>query len=81
MAIKKAVGRPPKFNLKIANKVADSVAHNYSVSDGCKFAKISTSTYYFYLKNEPLFAELMANAYKNQRKVNFNFCTTSWLNQ
>lgn len=76
MAIKKSVGRPPKFNIKIAKKVADAVANNYSVSDGCKFARISKSTYYYYLKREPLFAELMAQAYESQRKVSFNFRTT-----
>ena len=75
MAIKKPVGRPQEFNLKTVSKLADSVAHNYSVSDACKFARISRSTYYYYLNNEPLFAETMAEAYANQRKVSFNFCT------
>jgi len=73
--IKRSVGRPPKFNFKTANKVADLVAHNYSVSDGCQYAKISKSTYYYYLNNEPFFADLMAQAYENRRKVNFNFRT------
>lgn len=75
MAIRKSVGRPQEFNLKIVSKLADSVAHNYSVSDACKFARISRSTYYYYLNNEPLFAEVMALAYTDQRKVSFNFCT------
>lgn len=73
--VKKSVGRPPKFNIKVANKVADLVAYNYSVSDGCRYAKISKSTYYYYLNNEPFFADLMAQAYENRRKVNFNFRT------
>lgn len=76
MAIKKAVGRPQEFNFKIVSKLADSVAHSYPVSDACKFARISRSTYYYYLKSEPLFAEAMALAHENQRKVNFNFRTT-----
>ncbi len=75
MAIKKAVGRPPKFNIKIVNKLADSISHNYSISDACKMAKISKSTYFYYLKHEPLFAETMALAHENQRKVSFNFRT------
>lgn len=76
MAIKKPVGRPQEFNLKIVGKLADSVSHNYSISDACKFARISRSTYYFYLNNEPLFAEVMVLAYENRRKVKFNFRTT-----
>jgi ACT domain-containing protein len=76
MAIKKAVGRPQEFNFKIVSKLADSVSHNYSIGDACKFARISRSTYYYYLNNEPLFAEAMALAHNNQRKVNFNFRTT-----
>jgi len=75
MAIKKAVGRPQEFNFRIVNKLADSVAHNYSITDACKIARISKSTYYYYLKHEPLFAETMAVAYDNQRKVSFNFRT------
>lgn len=75
MPLKKAVGRPQEFNFRIVSKLADSVSHNYSISDACKFARISRSTYYYYLNNEPLFAEVMAQAHENQRKVNFNFRT------
>ena len=75
MPIKKAVGRPQEFNFKIVGKLADSVAHNYSISDACQYARISKSTYYYYLKREPLFAEVMATAFENQNKVSFNFRT------
>lgn len=77
MAIKKAVGRPQEFNFKTVSKLADAVSHNYSIADACKFARISKSTYFYYIKREPLFAETMARAYENQRKVNFNFRTAS----
>ncbi|HEY4963404.1 MAG TPA: hypothetical protein VIH90_01780 [Candidatus Saccharimonadales bacterium] len=76
MAIKNAVGRPPKFNMKIVNKLSDSISHNYSVSDACKHARIGRSTYYCYLKTEPYFADKMATAKDMQNKVNFNFRTT-----
>jgi hypothetical protein len=76
MAIKKVVGRPQEFNFKTISKLADSVAHSYPISDACKFARISKSTYYYYLKREPLFAEAMALARENQSKVSFNFRTT-----
>jgi hypothetical protein len=75
MAIKNAVGRPPKINFTIVDKIADSISNNYSISDSCKFAHISKSTYYYYLNNEPLFAEKMSQAHKNRNKVNFNFRT------
>lgn len=76
MAIKKAVGRPPKFNIKTMMKIADAISHNYSVVDSCRYAGVSTTTYYDYLKNEPVFADKIAIAFENQNKVNFNFRTT-----
>ena len=76
MAIKKAVGRPPKMSLKIVNKLADSISHNYNVSDACQHARIGRSTYYYYLKTEPYFADKMATAKDMQNKVSFNFRTT-----
>lgn len=75
MAIKKAVGRPPKFNLKIVDKLSDSISHNYSVSDSCVMAKISRDTFYRYLKTEPIFRERIATARENQNKVIFSFRT------
>lgn len=41
MAIKQAVGRPPKFNMKTVDKLAFYIQRNYSISDSCKFARIS----------------------------------------
>jgi ACT domain-containing protein len=76
MAVKQAVGRPQEFSMRTVKRLEDLVAHNYPISDACKFARISRSTYYYYLNNEPLFAETMALAHENQRKVNFNFRTT-----
>lgn len=75
MAIKNAVGRPPKFSFKIVDKLADSISHNYSISDSCRYARISRSTFYYYLNTEPFFAQKMDQAHKNKNKVNFNFRT------
>lgn len=76
MAIKNAVGRPPKMNIKIMAKIADSISHNYSIGEACKFAGISSrSTYYYYLNTEPIFAQKMDQAHKNRNKVSFNFRT------
>lgn len=77
MEIKNAVGRPPKLNFKIVNKLSDSISHNYNISDSCKFAKISRSSYYYYLNNNSVFADEMKLARSNQSKVSFNFRTYS----
>lgn len=75
MAIRNAVGRPPKFNMKTVDKLAFYIQRNYNVSDSCKFARISRSTYYKYLKTEPLFADTVVTAQGNANKVSFNFRT------
>jgi hypothetical protein len=75
MPIKNAVGRPSKLNFKIVNKLYDSISHNYSIGDSCKFAKISRSSYYYYLNTNSVFANEMELARKNQSKVSFNFRT------
>lgn len=75
MAIKNAVGRPPKMSMKIVDKLSDSISHNYNVSDSCKYARISRSTFYQYLKTEPIFKEQIEKAKYNQDKVSFNFRT------
>ncbi|HKR82241.1 MAG TPA: hypothetical protein VJR27_04570 [Candidatus Saccharimonadales bacterium] len=76
MAIKNAVGRPSKFNTKTVDKIAVAVQQNYSISDACNKARICRSTYYYYLKNEPIFAEIIAQAQNNANKVSFNFRTS-----
>lgn len=75
MAIKNDVGRPPKMSMKIIDKLYDSISHNYNVSDSCRYAKISTSTFYQYLKSEPFFRDRIASARDNQKKVPQNFRT------
>ena len=75
MAIKQAIGRPPKFNTKTVDKLAFYIERNYNVSDSCKMVKISRSTFYKYLKTEPLFANSIVAAQDNANKVTFNFCT------
>ena len=78
--LKKAVGRPPKFNIKMMLKITDSISHNYSIVDSCAYAGVSRDTYYCHLKSEALFCEKIAAAFDNHTKVNFNFRTTHYLN-
>ena len=75
MVLKNAVGRPPKFNMKTVDKIVFYMQRNYNVSDSCKFARISRSTYYKYLNTEPLFADCIATAQDNANKVTFDFRT------
>lgn len=75
MAIRNAVGRPSKFNMKTVDKITFYIERNYNISDSCKVAQISRSTFYKYLKTEPLFANSIATAQDNANKVSFNFRT------
>lgn len=76
MAIPKAIGRKPKVNYKIMIKLADAIQHNATIDEACRHARISKTTFYWYLNNEPVFAEKMAIAKDNQNKAVFSFLTT-----
>ncbi len=75
MAIKNAVGRPPKMNFKVIYKLADSISHNYTISDGCRYAGISRQTFYRHLNSNEIFAKEVAIAKENQNKAALNFVT------
>lgn len=75
MAIKKAVGRPSKVDYRTIIKLADSIQHNPTVTEACRYAGISRDTFYRHLSNEPVFAEKMMVAKNNQRRVVMSFLT------
>jgi ACT domain-containing protein len=75
MAIRNAVGRPTKINYRIIIKLADSIQHNATITEACRYAGISRQTYYYYLNSEEVFAEKMAVAKNNQNKLVMNFLT------
>jgi len=75
MAAQKAVGRPLKVDYRIIIKLADAIQHNANITDSCRYAGISRSTYYYYLNSNELFAEKMAVAKDNRTKVVFSFLT------
>jgi ACT domain-containing protein len=66
MMIKKTNGRPPKITIGTMDKIADAIQNNYSVTDACRYAKVSRDTFYRYLNTEPLFTEKIIAAYENQ---------------
>lgn len=79
MMIKKSVGRPPELTYKTMLKLADSIQHNATITEACRYAGISRDTYYRYLGNE-VFAEKMEEAHNHQNKVVFSFLTPFQIN-
>ncbi|HSX33516.1 MAG TPA: hypothetical protein VLF91_04220 [Candidatus Saccharimonadales bacterium] len=75
MAIKGTVGRPPKVNFKVIYKLTDSISHNYTISDACKYAGVSRVTFYRHLNGSEMFAKEITAAKENQNQVSFNFVT------
>lgn len=74
MEIKKAVGRKPIVTYKTMLRLADALQHNSTISEACRYAGISTTTYFSYMNNE-VFAEKMNTAKENRKKVVFSFST------
>lgn len=75
MATKKAVGRPSKVGYRTIVKLADAIQHNASITDACRYARISRDTYYRHLKNEKVFAEKITEAKENRTKLVMSFLT------
>ena len=75
MSIKKAVGRPQKVDYKIMIRLADSIQHNSTITEACRYTGISRDTFYRYMKKQPVFAEKMIAAKENQNKVPMSFLT------
>jgi len=63
------------MSYRIITNLADSIQHNATITEACRYAGISRDTFYRYLNNEPVFAEKMAAAKKNQNKVVMSFLT------
>jgi ACT domain-containing protein len=75
MIIKKAIGRPSKVNYKTIIKLADSIQHNSTITEACRYAGISRDTYYRHLNTESVFSQKMGVAKKNQNKAVMSFLT------
>jgi len=73
MPYKNDVGRPTKLNIRTMLKLTDALRNNYSVTDSCKWAGISTNTYYRHLNNDVVFAARVNYAIESRNKVSFNF--------
>ncbi len=75
MEIKKATGRPPKVTYKTMLRLADAIQHNSSISEACRWSGISTTTFFYYMRNNEVFREKMKVAKENQNKAVFSFST------
>jgi len=75
MVIKKAVGRKPKVTYKTMLRLADAIQHNSTISEACRYAGISNTTFFYYMRNNEVFREKILAAKQNQNKVVFSFST------
>lgn len=75
MSIKKSIGRPHKVDYKIMTKLADSIQHNSTITEACRYAGISRDTFYRHLSHKSVFAEKIAQAKDRQNKDPISFLT------
>ncbi|MCA9347946.1 hypothetical protein KC867_00890 [Candidatus Saccharibacteria bacterium] len=75
MEIRKATGRPPKVTYTTMLRLIDSIEHNSTIVEACRWSGISTTTFFYYMRNNEVFAEKMEAAKANQNKVVFSFFT------
>lgn len=75
MEIRKAVGRKPKVTYTIMLRLADAIQHNSTITEACRWSGISTTTFFYYMRNNEVFREKMGAAKENQNKVVFSFLT------
>ncbi len=69
MTIKRTVGRPVEMNYKIMSKLEDALEHGASVTEACRYAKISREGFYRYYRNEEVFKQKMQIARANYQYV------------
>ena len=77
MEIKKATGRKPKVTYTTMLRLADALRHNSTVSEACDWAGISRTTFFYYMRNNQVFAEKMLTAKQQQKEAVFCFFTLS----
>lgn len=63
MARKKSkAGRPRKIDQKIIRKLVEAFKDDFTIGEACRYAGISTETYYQELKRNPGFSDEMTRA-------------------
>jgi hypothetical protein len=77
MEIRKATGRKPKVTYATMLRLADALQHNSTIAEACRWAGISRTTFFYYMRNNEVFEEKMLAAKQDQTKVVFSFFTLS----
>ena len=68
------MGRPTKYNKKIAEKICSLIATDtYTVAEVCRMVKISDSTYYDWITRFPEFSENIKKAEEEQKIVDKHY--------
>lgn len=75
MKMQKTIGRPPKVTYTTMLRLADAIQHNSTITEACRWSGISTTTFFYYMRSNEVFAEKMQTAKENQNKVVFCFST------
>ena len=75
MELRKAIGRPLKVTYTTMLRLEDSIQHNSTITEACRWAGISRTTFFYYMRNSVVFKEKMEAAKENQNKVVFGFFT------
>lgn len=75
MKIQKAIGRPPKVTYTTMLRLEDSIQHNNTITEACRWAGISRTTFFYYMRNSEVFRCKMLAAKQRQNEVVFSFFT------
>lgn len=75
MEIRKAIGRKPKVTYTTMLRLQDALRHNSTITEACRWTGISRTTFFYYMRNNEVFAEKMTAAKEDQNKAVFSFFT------
>ena len=75
MKIQKAIGRPPKVTYTTMLRLEDSIQHNSTITEACRWAGIRRTTFFYYMRNNEVFRDRMLAAKQRQNEVVFSFFT------
>jgi len=75
MEIRKTTGRPPKVTYTTMLRLEDSIQHNSTITEACRWVGISRTTFFYYMRNNEVFRQRMLAAKQRQNEVVFSFFT------
>lgn len=75
MEIRKAIGRKPKVTYTTMLRLEESIQHNSTITEACRWVGISRTTFFCYMRNNELFRDRMNAAKQRQDEVVFSFFT------